>query len=213
MNYIQASRTTFFASMIAFIPTYLFASTVADASGDSTSHDIATASAVYNSTHMLMSATFFPGTLDSNNLGFIFGFDLDQNSATGTQPPSSFPLGADRTVTFNSLNNATNARIFTGSSFVFAPVAFGVDSLSLSLPLSAFGDDGAAFFGLAAGDPVSSSSFAIRDFAPDSALGNPMNTPTTVIPEPCSIALVSTCFLMLLGFRTIPGNRRPKHSN
>jgi len=167
------------------------AGTILDPLGDSVSHDVASASAFFDATYMRLHAAFYPGTLNANNLAFVFAFDLDQNPATGTQPPALFSLGGDAILTFNSLMSFAEARI----AAVSVPVSFGVDSFSIALPLEVLGDDGQANFGLMVGDPSSANTFSGRDIASGGDLGHPLSAPTLLIPEPASAALAGVCAL------------------
>ncbi len=173
-----------------------FASAISDPSGDSTSHDIASASAFFDSTTMFMTATFHPGTLDPSNFAFFFSFDLDEDPSTGTQPPATFPLGGDETVQFNSLFDPSFARV---NGFL-TPISFGTDSFSVSVPLSILADDGQANYGLKVGNPTTEFSFIAHDTAPDSATGNPLTTPTTFIPEPSTVILAAIGLVGLAAF-------------
>ena len=159
--------------------------TAFDPAGDSTSHDVLSASALYDATNIYVSATFRAGSLNPSNLGFFFSFDLDQNPTTGTQPPATFPVGGDRSISFNSLFDPTRARV----AGILFPIVFGADSFSLTVPLTALADNGKAYFGLIVGNPASASSFTGSDIAPDSATGQPLSTLTRFIPEPSSSTL------------------------
>ena len=105
-----------------------------------------------------------------NDLAFLFAFDLDQNPATGTQPPNMFALGGDVNLLFNALLNPAEARI----RGVFVPVSFGVDELSIMLSLDLLQDDGLANFGVLVGDPTGVNTFSGFDLFPDNSLGQPI---------------------------------------
>lgn len=166
---------------------------IADAVGDSISHDVISTSATFNSTNMYLQTTFQSGTFAANYLAFIVFFDLDQNSTTGTQSTSSISLGADVALSFNSIANPAQARI-RGD---FVPVSFGADWLSVALPLAVLGDDGHANFSFVVGDPTSQFTFLGRDYAPDSDLGGPLTTPTLQVPEPTTGMLVALGLICL----------------
>jgi hypothetical protein len=193
------------AAMLSFasIPRLACATSVGaivDPAGDSSSHDVVSTTATFDATTMWLGVQFAPGTLNPDDLGFLFAFDLDQNGATGTQPPVAFPVGADLSLVFNTLVNTTHARI-AGN---LIPVDFAVDSLAITLPLNVLNDDGHANFALAVGDPNSENSFLGRDLVPDGDLGRAISTPTLFVPEPasCWLALVAVAGFNVAATRT-----------
>jgi hypothetical protein len=170
------------------------AGTIFDAAGDAVSHDIESVSALFDATTMHLHATFYQGTLDPSDLAFVMFFDLDQNPATGLPSSASISTGAEVGVSFNSQRHLAEARL-RGDVL---PVSFGVDSFSITLPLSMLGDDGHANFGIVVGDPTSESTFFGRDFAPDGDMGRPLSTPTQFVPEPRSSVIALLGLLCLL---------------
>jgi hypothetical protein len=162
------------------------AGVVADAVGDAMGYaDAVSISARFASGNLFLAANFAEGSFNPTNLGFIFGFDVDQNLATGVQPPGSFPLGADASVYFNSADGTGLA--YFGSFTVpptWVPVVFGSNSLSLVIPLSVFGpDDGIMGFGFIVGIPNGTNGFFGFDTVPDSAMGGPLSGLTSPVPE------------------------------
>lgn len=174
-----------------------------DPAGDADSQDIVSASAFYDAANMYIRAAFTPGKLNAANLAFLFAFDLDQNPATGTQPPATFPLGADGTIVFNRLSDPVRASVFAGHGGYSAPISFGIDSFSTSVPLSILGDDGAANFAVAVGVPLNANSFRILDFAPNGVQGLPLSTPTAAIPEPLSAVAGASGLLCLFAAKGV----------
>jgi len=161
------------------------AGVVTDPAGDAFGNaDVISVSARFASGKMFLTANFSAGSLNPTNLGFIFGFDVDQNPATGTPPPA-FPLGADSTVSFNSAEGTDLAMV---GGFIapvsWVPVTFGSNSLSLVVPLSAFGpNDGVMGFGFIVGVPNGTNGFFAYDVAPDSVWNSPLTSLTSPIPE------------------------------
>ncbi|MBA3485235.1 MAG: hypothetical protein H0T51_25855 [Pirellulales bacterium] len=170
------------------------AGTIFDVSGDTISHDVESVSATFDATHMQLHATFYQDTLNPTDLAFIMFFDLDQNPATGLPSSGSISTGAEVGVSFNSLRHPTEVRIRDAA----LPVSFGVDTFSITVPLSALGDDGHANFGIVVGDPTSDLTFLGREFAPNGDMGRPLSTPTQFIPEPRSVILALLGLLCLI---------------
>jgi hypothetical protein len=160
------------------------AGVVNDPSGDASGHAHAVSiSGRLASGNLFLTATFSNGSLNPTNLGFIFGFDTDQNPNTGVQPPASFPLGADYSTYFNSAADPNNA-MTSGACPISVPVTFGSNTLSLSIPLSALGnDDGIMGFGLIVGVPNGAMGFFPYDTVPNSASGGPLGGLTSPVPE------------------------------
>lgn len=191
------------------LASYVGATTIiTDPAGDSTQQDIISITGGYNSTSLILTASFSPGSLDSASLGFNFGLDIDLDPDTGVQPPSIFPLGGDLVVYFNSLSDPVNAQLanpITGL-YEIIPVSFDQDFLSVIVPLTGGSTvvpsdwNGEALFGLVTGVPANALNFAPHDYAPDSASAGPLAGPTTPVPEPASILLLATGFAGLLGF-------------
>jgi hypothetical protein len=134
--------------------------------------------------NLFLSATFKEGTMNRTNLGFMFGFDVDRNPNTGTQPPATFPLGAEGAVYFNAAANTNDAMLSSGPVFQRIKVNFGSNTLSLVIPLSSLGSsDGVMGFGFVVGVPNGTNSFFAYDTVPDSAENGPLSGLTSPIPE------------------------------
>lgn len=186
--------------------------TVSDPAGDAGGGpDILSISAGFSSTTLFLSATFAPGTLDPNNLGFNFGLDTDLDPGTGWAcPPNAFPCGAEWEMHYDSLTAVGTARLddFT-SFFATIPVTFGPNSFSMEVPLNAdpnigLPDDGEVLFGLVTGNPdPSTGEFGGDDFAWDAADEGPLAGPSTPVPEP-DVGLLLGFGIALLGR---PGRR------
>jgi hypothetical protein len=191
------------------------ATTLVDPIGDSTSHDIASATGTYGGTRWTLGATFAPGTLDLGDFGFAFGLDVDEDPTTGVPDVGPggedfvFPIGGEIYVFYHVDHDPTHARVYLwvpalGENRLAAtvPVLFGADSLQLKVPLSLsadlgggmsymVSDDGLALFGLTVGDLNDSGGFTVRDFVPDGADDGPLGGPTSFVPEPALGALVT----------------------
>lgn len=160
------------------------AGVVNDPAGDASGHaDVVSISGRFAHDNLFLTANFSNGTLNRTNVGFIFGFDTDQNPNTGVQPPADFPLGADYSVYFNSATDP-NYAIVSGVSPIPVPVTFGSNTLSLSIPLSTLGnDDGIMGFGFIVGVPIGTMGFIPYDTVPNSASGGPLGGLTSPLPE------------------------------
>lgn len=160
------------------------AGVVNDPIGDASGHaDAISISGRFSNGYLYLTANFKPGSLNSANLGFTFGLDLDRNTATGVQPPASFPLGADATVSFNSASNPTDAWLVTDMLFQRLKVLFGPNSLSLIIPLSSLGSYGVMGFGFIVGVPNGTQDFVPYDTVPNSAWNGPLSDLTSPVPE------------------------------
>lgn len=174
--------------------------TVSDPAGDADGGpDILSISAGFNSNTLFVSATFAPGTLDPNELGFNFGLDTDLDPSTGYPcPPNIFPCGAEWELHYNSTNAVGTVRLDDFNSFyVTIPVVFGPDSFEIAVPLNpdpnlGLPDDGELLFGLVAGIPDPGTGvFGPDDIAWDAADEGPLAGPSTRVPEP-TIVLLAT---------------------
>jgi hypothetical protein len=150
-----------------------------------------------------MSATFQPGTLNHQDLGFDFRFDIDQNPLTGSQEDRL--RGVDYWVWFNTSANPSEGQVWLMSPYTqvgTVPVSFEQDSLSIRVPLSLLGnDDGILNFGFSVGEPSSFNpqhSFTIFDDAPNYVTGMTLTTATTLIPEPEGVGLEVLGLVLLL---------------
>jgi hypothetical protein len=177
------------------------AATIVDPAGDSTSQDIVSVTGVYDAHALHLSASFVSGTLDPAALGFTFGLDTDEDPGTGlacSDDGFAFPCGAEWSLFFQVDYDPANAILVdsdTGTMHASLPVVFGIDTLSLTVPLDAdpalgLPDDGRLLFGLIVGDPTPGFGFEGRDLAADSALGGALVGPSTPVPEPATGALV-----------------------
>jgi hypothetical protein len=155
---------------------------VNDPAGDASGHaDAVSISGRYSGGNLYLTANFSDGSLNPTNLGFIFAFDVDQNPATGVQPPAAFPLGAESSVYFNSAASSNRASL--SGPFQWADVTFGSNSLSLVIPLATPGFGETMGFGFIVGVPEGTNGFVAFDTVPDSAWGGPLSGLTSPVPE------------------------------
>ena len=179
---------------------------IGDASG---THDVIEINGGFTPSNVILSADFNTGTLNIENLGFIFGLDIDEDASTGLPSSfTSFPVGAEFSVFFHSQIDPVQATIFdlapsqtTGSVPVGnVPVSFTPNALSLSVPFTLLGnDDGPMNFGFIVGDPTSATGFDPFDTVPDGANNGPLVGPITLVPEPSSYAMFF-CILLLFTY-------------
>ena len=162
---------------------------ISDAVGDALGHaDAIAISGGVARSNLYLTATFQNGTLNRTNLGFMFGLDTDRNPNTGTGPPASFPLGAEFTLFYASTLDTNSVTVSDNTNLLLAglaPVTFGSNTLSLTLPLSMLrSSNGVMNFGFICGVPVGTNgSFQAFDTVPNTAAGGPLGGPTSVIPE------------------------------
>jgi len=140
----------------------------------------------------------------------VFLLDTDRNASTGhlfQDPSNGRELGADFTVEYHRAIDPPEVAIVeeapTGGGGILrgtVPVAFGVDSLALAVPLSLIGNGNAVTnFGLQVGTPFFLDPSVITFTNTDWAYSPEPSTPVPAsVPEPGNLILLSIGILSLL---------------
>jgi hypothetical protein len=178
---------------------------VPDPMFDSNFEDFTQITGSYDNQNAYFTASFRQGTLQTNNLGFSFYLNTDMDLATGTggigidysvffhQPTGTSAVGAYVTDTVNRLTPG------------MAPVVFGSDYLTTTVPLAWLGnDDGKMLFTAIVGEPTFGTPDPVtgrrprlispHDNAPDAVAGRLAwagpTTPSSTVPEPSTFLLL-----------------------
>jgi len=163
--------------------------------------DIVSFEVIYDANNLYLTTVFAPGTFDINDYRFLLYLDTDQNPGTGANPIGiGSTLRTDIGVDFD-LRSDTDDRgggfgplgvaniVQWGVGVVNSvPINFGIDSISLSIPLAFIGnDDGAVNYIVEILDSRKDGFAQNYDIAPDSGFET-----STGIPEPAVIFLYVT---------------------
>lgn len=195
-------------------------------------NDITSMSAGYDSNALYLSLTYASGTFDPANIKLEIGLDTDTNAATSANGISFTLFGADYLISILSPSPSvtpTAALVYHGflntplELVGTIPLVYGIDMLSIVVPLSLLGnDDGVTNFAaehsipypppslflIPYGDFVGNPAVPLCDFYSVCVPINGLVGPSTPIPEPGAEWLLALGLGAMLTIRRSRAKRR-----